>query len=395
MRWQCLSLFIVVSYLGFGQNNALTSESLNTADQLLQSTGTLTIGGYAQIDYNQPLEKEYYQNGKLDVHRLVLLFGYKFNQKTSFVTEVEWEHVKDIFVEQAFLNHRFNKYLNFRAGLLLIPMGIVNEYHEPPTFNGVERPNVDKFIVPTTWREIGAGFTGRFDRLALKYQAYLVNGFNGYDGSGTFTGENGLRSGRQKGAESVSSAPNVTFKFDYFGLPGLKVGLSGYFGDSQTTLYHGINKNDNTAVRQVDSSVVGISMLGLDMRYNFHGIQWRGQYNLAHLSNTDQYNAFTGNDVGSQMAGFYMDIGYDVFYTNKNMTTQLIPFIRYETYNTHKSVSSGLEVNDKFHRREFTLGIGWKLTPGAMLKMDYQWLKTKADPDYRNQFNLGVGIWFF
>ena len=392
MTWLNISVLLLGTITLFAQDDPM---SKNTADVLMESSGNLRIGGYAQIDYNQPLEKEYYQNGKLDVHRLVLLFAYNFNEKTSFVTEVELEHVKEVFVEQAFLNHRFNKFLNFRAGLLLIPMGIINEYHEPPTFNGVERPNLDKYIVPTTWREIGAGFTGRLDRLALKYQLYLVNGFNGYDGQGKFTGENGLRSGRQKGAESFSSAPNFTYKLDYYGVRGLKVGFSGYFGNSQTTRYHGLSKTDDQALAQADSSVLGISMLGLDFRYQLRGWQFRGQYNLTLLSKTGAYNQFSGNDVGRQLSGFYLDIGYDVFHQNENLTDQLIPFFRYETYNTHQSVASGLEINDKYHRTELTLGLGWKLTPGAMLKIDYQWLKTKADVQFRNQLNMGVGIWFF
>lgn len=386
---------LILVLMCFGLQAQITDNSQNTADKLIENAGTLNIGGYAQIDYNQPIESGTHQNGKLDIHRLVLLFGYKFNPKTSFVTEIEFEHVKEVYVEQAFLNHRFNKHLNFRAGLLLIPMGIVNEYHEPPTFNGVERPNLDKYIVPTTWREIGFGFTGRFDQLSLRYQAYLVNGFNGYDGGAKFTGKNGLRSGRQKGAESFASAPNFATKVDYYGISSLKLGLSGYFGNSQTTLFDGIDKEDNAAVAQADSSVVGISMVGLDARYNIKGFQIRGQYNFINLSNTDQYNAFTGSDVGSKMSGFYAELGYDIFNKNKEIKSQLIPFFRYETYNTHQSVEKNVELNNSYKRTELTAGIGWKLTPGAVLKMDYQWLKTDADDDFKNQLNLGVGIWFF
>ncbi|RMG81018.1 MAG: hypothetical protein D6714_13645, partial [Bacteroidetes bacterium] len=278
----CALLLFGAIALNAQQNNP----SQNTADKLIENAGTLNIGGYGQVDYNQPLNGDTKENGNLDVHRLVLLFGYKFDSKTSFVTEVEFEHVEEVSVEQMFMNYRFNQSLNFRAGLMLVPMGIVNEYHEPPTFNGVERPNLDKIIVPTTWREIGMGLTGRIDPLSLRYQAYILNGFNGYDGSAKFSGKNGLRSGRQKGAESFSSAPNFAAKVDYYGISGLKLGLSGYFGDSQTTLQDGIDKNDRLAQSRADSSVVGIAMLGLDARYNLNGFEFRGQYNLVSLSNT-------------------------------------------------------------------------------------------------------------
>jgi hypothetical protein len=152
-------------------------QNQNTAAKMLLSDTKLNIGGYAQIDYNQPLDKDLYKNGVLDVHRMVLLFGYKFNDKANFVTELEFEHVNEAYVEQAFLNYKINKWLNFRGGLMLIPMGITNEYHEPTTYNGVNRPMVDTKIIPTTWRELGAGFAGSFDEISLKYQAYVVNGF--------------------------------------------------------------------------------------------------------------------------------------------------------------------------------------------------------------------------
>ncbi len=79
-----------------------------------------------------------------------------------------------------------------------MPMGIINEYHEPTTFNGVERPLIDKYIAPTTWREIGFGATGILLPLSIKYQAYVMNGFNGYNGTAQLSGKDGLRKGRQK-----------------------------------------------------------------------------------------------------------------------------------------------------------------------------------------------------
>ncbi len=112
---------------------------LNMAQTILnnQSSNPLTIGLYAQIDYNQPINSGVRQNGKMDVHRLVTFLGYRFNSRTHFISEIEVEHVKEIYIEQAFINYAIRPQLNIRAGLMLIPMGIINEYHEPPTFNGV------------------------------------------------------------------------------------------------------------------------------------------------------------------------------------------------------------------------------------------------------------------
>ncbi len=221
----------------------------------------LTVGGYGEVHYNQALNSSTKNNGTLDVHRVVLLFGYKFNDRTQFITEMEFEHVKEVYVEQAFIQYKINDYLNFRGGLLLTPMGIINEYHEPTTFNGVERPLIDKYISPTTWREIGFGFTGNVFPAKIRYQVYLMNGFSSYNGSGNLDGKNGLRKGRQKGAESFISAPNFTGKIEFYGVRGLNLGVSGYFGNTQSTIYNGIDKNDSEAIMKADSSVTGISML--------------------------------------------------------------------------------------------------------------------------------------
>ncbi|HAT63501.1 MAG TPA: hypothetical protein DCS66_02720, partial [Flavobacteriaceae bacterium] len=115
-------------------------QQLNAAQRILSGNygKAVTVGAYGEMTYNQPES----DNGELDVQRLVLLFGYKFNDKTQFVTEVEFEHVEEVFIEQAFVNYAVGDNLSLRGGLMLVPMGIVNEFHEPTTFNGVERPEV-------------------------------------------------------------------------------------------------------------------------------------------------------------------------------------------------------------------------------------------------------------
>lgn len=388
MRHLLMAAVLMIAVAAFGQ------ETVNTAGRMMQDEDKLTIGGYGQIDYNQPISGGTFQNGNLDVHRLVLMFGYKFTPKTQFITEVEFEHVKEVFVEQAFLQHEITPWLKFRAGLMLVPMGIINEYHEPSTFNGVERPNLDSYIVPTTWREIGAGFTGVFPSASLSYQLYVMNGFNGYDGAPHLSGANGFRKGRQKGAKSFMSSPNLTFKVNYFGVKGLQLGLSGYGGKSQSTLYEGIEKSDVTSIAMADSSVVALTMLGVDARYNLGGLSLRGQFNYGVISNSVQYNEFAVSDLGSAMAGWYAEVAYNVFHSAESLKTELIPFVRFEKYNTHASVEPGTTLDPSFDRSDITLGLGWKLTRGAMLKADYQVFKNKGTGDSKQQFNMGVAVWF-
>ena len=399
-----LAIALFLGSLSYAQTAATDTTTysntyLNTANRMMQTDRKLTIGGYAQIDYNQPLNSGTYNNGNLDIHRLVLLFGYKFNSRTQFITEIEFEHVKEVYVEQAFLDYRINNFMNLRAGLMLVPMGIVNEYHEPPTYNGVERPLLDKYIVPSTWRELGVGITGNVPNANLRYQAYIMNGFSSYNDGPVLRGSDALRKGRQKGAESFVSAPNLAAKAEYYGFRGLNLGVSGYFGNTQSTMYNGLEKNDAAAVAGADSTVVGISMIGLDARYSMKGVMVRGQLNYANISNTEQYNHLSNpdnkvNDLGSALFGYYIEAGYNVFQSAASIKTELIPFIRYSEVNTHHKTAAEISANDAYHRTIITTGLGWKVSPGAIFKVDMQFLKTKAEDSYSTVFNAGVGIWF-
>lgn len=394
-----LSLFVLLSAGAFAQNtdNNLNKYN-NSADNLLSKDSKLVVGGYGEVHFNQPIDGDVRKNGKMDVHRMVILFGYNFNEKTQFVTELEFEHVKEVYVEQAFLQYKLNNWIKFRGGLMLVPMGIINEFHEPTTFNGVERPLVDKYIAPSTWREIGLGVTGNILPASLKYQLYVMNGFNGFDGRGKFSGKNGLRKGRQKGAESYMSSPNITGKVEYYGIRGLNIGLSGYFGKSQSKLYDGLDESDKTAVAKADSSVVGISMIGLDARYQLRGWQFRGQFYHTSLSNTDEYNQFTAsadnlNDLGKSMIGYYAEVGYNVL-RSVNTDKQLIPFVRYEYLNTHQSVESNITKNPSYKKKAITTGFSFKLAKGAVFKTDMQFVKADNQSKYTKTFNMGVGVMF-
>ncbi len=367
-------------------------QNVNGAGRIMKNLDDqkVVIGGYGQIDYNQPIGGDTRQNGKLDVHRMVMLFGYQFNKRTKVVTELEFEHVKEVYVEQAFVNYEISPALNISGGLMLIPMGIINEYHEPTTYNGVERPNVDSYIVPTTWREIGAGINGNLPNAALRYQLYIVNGFNGYaKGAGVLGGSKGIRSGRQKGAESYISSPNLSAKIDYYGIQGLKLGLSGYFGKTQSELYNGLDKNDDAAKTKADSSVVGMAMIGLDARYRMNNFQARGQFIYNNLSNTKGYNEFTGKDLGSAMLGAYAEVAYDFKFTE----TTLTPFVRYEHYNTHHK-TDGIEAKDAYKVNEFIAGLGYKVADGVVFKADMQFRKPESADEYSKIFNMGIGFWF-
>jgi len=391
-------ILLATATLSSAQNDSLPANLyFNSAEKLLRTNGNLKIGGYGEVHYNQPFSSEERSNGTLDVHRFVMMLGYQFNDRLQFITELEFEHVSEFYVEQAFLQYKLNKSINFRGGLILTPMGIVNEYHEPVLFNGVERPRLDNDLSPTTWREIGFGITGIILPASVKYQVYIMNGFNGYDGTAHFGGASGLRGGRQKGADSYISSPNFSGKIEYFGIRGLNLGLSGYFGDTQSTLYNGIDKNDDAALAKADSSVVGISMLGADARYSYKGLKLTGQLYHTRLSNTGAYNKFTtgngGGNLGSSMFGYYIDLGYNVLRHVKT-EKQLIPFVRYSNYDTHYTVSDNISDNPAYQKSIVTTGLSFFLTPGAVVKADLQFIKNGASDKYAKTFNAGFGIMF-
>lgn len=371
----------------------------NTADNLLTKDSKMLFGGYGEVQYFQPIDDDVNQSGKLDVTRMVLFFGYNFNSRTQFISEIEFEHVKEVWVEQAFLQYKLNNYVSLRGGLLLIPMGIVNEYHEPTTFLGVSRPYIDRTIAPTTWREIGFGASGGYIPAALKYQLYVVNGFNGFDTNATFNAKNGMRDGRQKGAESYMTTPNITGKVEYYGIKGLNLALSGYFGKSQSKEFDNA-KGDAAKLATADSSVVGISMVGLDARYINGGLQLRAQGYFNSLSNTNEYNSYSknkvaaNNKIGSQMLGYYVEGGYNILRFVKGTEKELIPFVRYESYDTQHKVESNTTKNDAYDIQAVVTGLNFKLTPGAVVKADVSFVKSELATEWTKSVNIGIGVTF-
>jgi hypothetical protein len=386
-----ITFFLFIGSFGFAQTKTdsislMPQTQLNAAQRLLSGNygSAVTVGAYGEMLYNQPEG----DNGELDIQRLVLLFGYRFNEKTQFVTEVEFEHVNEVFVEQAFVNYAVGNNISIRGGLMLVPMGIVNEFHEPTTFNGTERPAMDNVIVPTTWREMGIGVAGRFNDISLGYQAYVFNGFkstqaDGEGGvSGFLKGSNGLRSGRQKAIKSTVDSPTLSTKFDYYGIPGLRLGLSGYFGQTQAA----------DDVEQIEGANIGISMIGLDARYAYERFTARGQFIHASLSDTDKYNNLTGKDLGSALQGFYVEGAYNLLPREKKQ--KLFAFTRYEKFNTHADTAGDLVANDAYDRTDVTTGLTYHIAPGVVVKGDYQFRSNESDTDTKDRLNFGIGVWF-
>jgi hypothetical protein len=393
------AIIILNSIFLIAQTTDTSNQYLNSAEIMLNYKGKLGIGGYGEVHYNQPITKNTKESGTVDVHRMVMFLGYNFSKKTQFVSEIEFEYAKELWIEQVFLQHKINKFINLRAGLMLVPMGIINEYHEPTTFNGVERPSIDNRLSLSTWREIGFGFSGNITPATLKYQLYIMNGLNGYDTKGIFNGSAALREGRQKGSKAYINSPSYTGKIEYYGIKNLNIGLSAYFGESQSKLFAKLH-NDSANLKTIaDSSVVGIGMIGFDARYQNNGLEVRGQFYYTSFSNTEQYNKFTrtagkSNDLGKSMLGYYLEVGYNVFKHFKSIKEELVPFVRYEYYNTHQSVDNITIQNNSYKNKLITTGLSYRLNKNAVVKADIQFVKPDSADEFTKTFNAGIGFMF-
>ena len=355
------------------------------------NSNKLYIKLYGHVDYNQKIERGIHHNGKMDVHRLVTLIGYQLSRKTQFVSEIEVEHVKEIFVEQAFIKHRLAKSISLKAGLIIIPMGMVNEMHEPTFFYSVERPLLDKLIIPSTWREVGIGLTGLLPEKSLKYQLYLVNNPLGYDGSAKVSGASGIRKARQKGAEAVvSSFPGLSGQIEYFGIDRFKLGISGYYGKTSTTLATTMDQSLENYNVTVDSSTVNMTMATVHGMYTPGNLTLRGQYTLSSFQNTTAYNEFANSDVPELMHGYYLLAAYD-FHKSEEIT--VAPFVRFSQLDNHLRVNEALEENRALKQNILTVGANYKPHPGVVFKFDYQFVQNRVTSNYNN-LNLGVGVWF-
>ena len=206
----------------------------------------------------------------------------------------------------------------------------------------------------------------------------------------------GFKEGRQEAGENIISSPSISGKLDYYGIKGLKIGAAAYSGKTQSILYDGISKsNTKGALAIADSSAVGLTMFGLDARYQFKGLQLRAQLYQVNIAGAGEYNIFTGEELGSSMLGYYGEIGYDVLSILKKDTKEkLILFGRYEFYDTQYTLPEGIEKTGYYTRTDLTFGVTYKVSDGAAFKADYQLFKNKATSTVSKQINFGVGVWF-
>src|SRR3954469_4479555 len=246
----------------------ILSVTLLTTPLSAQEEETTSIGGYGEVHYTNATGPG--TPGTVNVARFVLYLAHTFSEKLAFRSELEVEDAKveggeaggEVALEQLYLDYLISPVFTMRAGLVLPPVEILNEIHEPPTFNGVARPTFDRDVIPTTWREIGVGAVGALaGSSGLSYRVYLVNGLKAEG----FSAVSGIRGGRQEGKEASFANPSFTGRLEW-ARPGLRLGGSFWYGGSA---------NQDPAL-STGTFANAVGLVSADARYDVGAFMFRG-----------------------------------------------------------------------------------------------------------------------
>ncbi len=357
------------------------------ASKVYEVNQGVSIGGYGEFIYNKNARtdqagKDSGQNDKIDSVRQIIYAGYKFNDKFVFNSEIEFEHAggPEVFTEFATIDYLYNPMLNFKAGLMLIPMGMYNEMHEAPTFLATTRPLTESRIIPSTWRENGAGIFGQVSDFT--YKLYGVSSMDADSDSNPATStakfnSQGLRGGRQKGANAIANEFSGVLRVDYVGLPGALFGASGYWGRSG----------------QADLHVHETTVLDAHADLRLKGLYLRSVATWSQVTGADRLrSAATLLGQADQMYGAYLEIGYDVFRL-LDIAQELYPHIRIEKIDTQYVVATGNKTDKQYEQNVFTVGLAYKPIRQISAKVDYSFYSNKAETGV-NQLNFALGYLF-
>jgi hypothetical protein len=348
----------------------------------------VSLAGYGELVYENFSETrddrtESGKRDKIDYLRAVVYFGYRFNDWILFNSEIEFEHAStgrsgEVSVEFGYIDLMLSDWITIRSGMVLVPLGIINERHEPTTFFGTLRPFAERYIIPTTWRAIGLGATGSLPA-NLSYRVYLIESLDasGYSSSG------GIRGGRQKGAKAVAEDFGIAGRLEYSPLPGASIAASLFGG--------------NTGQGATDSigTISAFTMVAsAHAELAWRGFELRALYAVNTVEQADRVSRLVNETVGSRMHGWYITGGYNVMtHLAPSSMHSLLPYVQYEQYNTQSSVPSGFKADPANDRKTLTFGLMYKPHPDVAFKADYRnnW---NAAGTAVNQWNIAANYMF-
>ena len=352
----------------------------NASSRIQGLTENTTIGGYGNLNYGN-FSGGATAKDQIDLQRFVLFFGHKFSDMVSFKSEFEIGHAVssssdagEVEVEQAYLDFHFNDKVNAKVGLFLIPAGLLNETHEPPTFFGVERNQIESRIIPTTWREAGVAMYGEV-LPALKYQVGVSTGFSARKFDDPLIG---IKSAHQEGQLADAEDLSLHAALNYTGINGLLVGGSVFTG--------------NTGQSEPGIGNARLTLWDVHTRYQTGNWDLRALYARGNLGDAADINTVTARtDVPSAFYGWFVEAAYHVW---KSGEMDFAPFIRYEQYDSQASLPFNSVRVDSSKNNVWTVGANFWASPQVVLKADYQVYDEKDEDRGDKRFNLGMGYMF-
>jgi hypothetical protein len=347
------------------------------------------LHGYGEVHYNNPRTGTMDQNAtsEADYHRFVLGWTYEFTPDLRLDAEIDYEHAADeLELEYAHLDYDLGATTTFRVGSILMPVGPLNEFHEPPTFYSVERPYVQNAVIPTTWQENGLGLVGRASGGSLGYRAFVVAGLD----ASMFSAASGLRGGRSKGIKSKAEDLAIVGRLEYATTAGVSFAASGYYGGA-----------DQMTVDSVDVKVgLGVA----DLRYKRHGFDVRALYARVEVDGAEEASALASAAAGSPvvvgeaMQGWYTEVAYDLLRRDRKPDSRrsLWIFSRYERFNTHEEMPAGFAADPAADRTVVSGGVAFLPIESVSFKADVEhWKDETTGPNSQlNRVNVGAAFMF-
>ncbi|HYD42380.1 MAG TPA: hypothetical protein VEB43_16245 [Anaeromyxobacter sp.] len=355
----------------------------------------LSLGGYGEAYYRNQLGATGSELCKTsatacdfsDILRVVLYTGYRFSDRIVFNAEIEYEHQRQVFVEFAYLDFLLTKALQLRIGNVLVPVGFTNELHEPVFFHGVERPEVERNLIPSTWNENGVGLHGE----VLPGLTYKLYGLAGLNVARRPSAGNWIRGLRTRGGTTDTGAGDRALAETFAGAVALAyergpvaVGASAYYGRAGQGQAVQPLPQSGTQTRPQDLRTIDadVSLVEAHARFTWRGatlkaLAVQGTFGDADLVN--EKHQLTGTaGIGSRVRGGYVEGAYDVL-SLRGGEAQLLPFVRYERLRLHDQVPAGWERNPANDVQLLVTGLTYKPIPTVALKGDFTWRRTEVE----------------
>ncbi|HEU4418495.1 MAG TPA: hypothetical protein VFT55_06120 [Planctomycetota bacterium] len=341
----------------------------------------LSVAGYGEMLFSQ-------NSGRTDVAdalRAVIYFGYRFDPKWLFHSEIEVEHgststssgtttsAGEVSLEFGYLEHLFDDNLSLRTGLVLMPVGLVNEKHEPTEYLPASRSQTETRILPTTWREIGIEGVATFGDLDAKL--FAGTGLDGEEFDQT-----GLRGGRQKANRAAADDIATALRVDWHACEGLLAGSSVVYQKAGQDGVRG-----TTPIPEMDTFIA-------EAHVDFRSGPWiaRGLYATVFSDDALEFATATGRNLADRSYGAYVELGCDVAtWLFPASTAALTPFVRYEHIDTQAWMPEGIPADASQDNTILTIGLNWKPIDRIVFKADFEEWSDSFD-----RFNLAMGYVF-